>query len=106
MSEQALDLRRSVQVVRRYRIQVGAVALIGLLAGTGYAAAHPPPYRSATLVLIAESAQDAAQATTPCGVSSQIATEVIIAESDQVLAGPVPQISPPMSMAELSSAVS
>jgi capsular polysaccharide biosynthesis protein len=106
MSEQALDLRRSVQVVRRYRIQVGAVALIGLLAGTGYAASHPPPYRSESLVLIAESSSTAAQATTPSGVSSQIATEVIIADSDQVLAGALPQISPPMSLAELSSAVS
>ena len=74
MSEQALDLRRSLQVVRRHRIQVGAIALVGLLAGAGYAAAHPPPYRSETLVLIAESGSAAAQATTPSGVSSQIAT--------------------------------
>jgi capsular polysaccharide biosynthesis protein len=106
MSEQALDLRRSVQVVRRYRLQVGAVALIGLLAGTGYAAAHPPPYRAESLVLIAESGSAAAQATTPSGVSSQIATEVIIADSDLVLAGALPQITPSMSLADLNKDVS
>jgi capsular polysaccharide biosynthesis protein len=105
MSDQALDLRRSVQVVRRYRIQVGAVALIGLLAGAGYAVAHPPKYHSQALVLIAESGTAAAQATTPSGVSSQIATEVIIADSDPVLAGALPHITPPMSLGALSGDV-
>ena len=33
MSEQALDLRRSAQIVRRHKIVVGIFAALGLLAG-------------------------------------------------------------------------
>ena len=41
MSEQALDLRRSVQIVRRHRILVGIVAALGLLAGAALRRAPP-----------------------------------------------------------------
>jgi capsular polysaccharide biosynthesis protein len=106
MSEQAMDLRRSVKVVKRYRIQVGALTLIGLLVGAGYAVTHPPRYTSQALVLIAESGSEAAQAPTASGVSSQIATEAVIAESEQVLVGALPHITPAMSLGELSGDVS
>ena len=42
MSQQALDLRRSVQIVRRHKILVGIMVALGLLVGAAYAALHPP----------------------------------------------------------------
>ena len=37
MSQQALDLRRSTQIVRRHKILVGIVVILGILAGGAYA---------------------------------------------------------------------
>jgi len=42
MSEQALDLRRSAQIVRRHKIVVAVFAALGLLAGIGWALHRPP----------------------------------------------------------------
>ena len=37
MSQQALDLRRSMQIVRRYKVLVGIVVALGILGGGAYA---------------------------------------------------------------------
>ena len=47
MSGQALDLQRSAQIVRRYKILIGVAAAVGLLAGAGYAFLNPPHVRAA-----------------------------------------------------------
>ena len=41
MSQQALDLRRSVQIVRRHKMLVSAVTALGILAGGAYATLRP-----------------------------------------------------------------
>ena len=59
MSQQALDLRRSVQIVRRHKLLVGIMVALGLLAGGAYAALHPPMVTSTALVLLPQSGQAA-----------------------------------------------
>ena len=58
MSEQALDLKRSVHIVRRHKILVGAFILLGLLAGVGYGLFKPPMLTSSALVGLPPSTRD------------------------------------------------
>lgn len=88
MSGQALDLRGSAQIVRRYRILVGAVAALGLLLGAGYAALHPPVESSNALIVLPVS-------------SHEIATQVVIAQSEPVLSGALASITPPTTITDL-----
>lgn len=74
MSERSLDLRRSWHIVRRHWLPVGVMAALGLIAGAGYTAFNPPTYASSALVVLPTSAHD-------------IATQVVVAGSDPVLAG-------------------
>ena len=53
MSQQALDLRGSLQIVRRYRTIVGFAAALGLVAGAVYTALYPPMLASKALVCAA-----------------------------------------------------
>jgi capsular polysaccharide biosynthesis protein len=88
VSQQVLDLRRSVQIVRRHRILVGIIAALGLLAGGGYAALNPPMFTSTALVYLPMSAPS-------------MATQVVIAESDPVVSAALPNVSPSMSVTKL-----
>lgn len=73
MSQQPLDLRRSVHIVRRHKILVASAAALGVLAGTGYAVMNPPMVTSQALVVLPPSTHDTR-------------TQVMIASSDPVLA--------------------
>jgi capsular polysaccharide biosynthesis protein len=79
MSEQGLDLRRSLRLAWRHRTIVGIVAALGLLLGAGYATIHPSMLTSKTLIILPPN--------TP-----NMATEVVIAGSDPVLAGALPSL--------------
>ncbi len=92
MSEQALDLRRSVQIVRRHRILVGIVASVGLLGGAAYTAVHPPMLQSKALVVLPSSIRT-------------MSTQVVIAGSNPVLASALPNIDPALSLPTLRSRV-
>jgi uncharacterized protein involved in exopolysaccharide biosynthesis len=96
MSQQALDLRRSVQIVRRHKILVGAVTAFGVLAGAGYGALYPPMFTSTALVALpqaaASSTQPAQAGTT--GTSGYMATQTVVASSDPVLSGAIPRTNP------------
>jgi capsular polysaccharide biosynthesis protein len=74
LSEQALDLKRSWHIVRRHWITIGAMAALGLIVGAGYTVVKPPVYASTALVALPTSTHD-------------IATQVVVAGSDVVLAG-------------------
>lgn len=84
MSEQALDLKRSLRIIRRHWIAVSAAALVGLAAGGGYALIQPPALSSTALVRVASS-QSAFS-------GNSNATLVVIADSDPVLALAAPHI--------------
>jgi capsular polysaccharide biosynthesis protein len=92
MSEQALDLRKSLQIVRRHKIIVGVAALLGLLAGVGYTLLSPPMLASSALVVLPVSNHD-------------MATQVVIAGSDSVLSRALHSVRPAMSLQTLRSRV-
>jgi capsular polysaccharide biosynthesis protein len=81
MSEQALDLRRSAQVVRKHPAIVGGVAALGLAAGIAYSVLQPPLLTSQALVVLGQSTHD-------------ISTQVVIAGSDAVLKSALPDVRP------------
>ena len=72
MSEQTLDVRRSLRIVRRHVIAVLAIAVVGLLGGGSYAVLRPPLLRSEAEVVLPPN-------------TSGVATQAIIASSENVL---------------------
>ena len=108
MSQQALDLRRSIQIVRRHIKLFGALVALGLILGAAYAVIEPPMFSSTALVVLPDlSAQSgqAAAASTAGTADSDIATQAVIADSDSVLAGALSHVSPAMSLQSLQSKV-
>jgi len=91
MSEQALDLKRALQIVRRHWAAVMVTAAVGAAAGVGYTVLNPPQLHSDALVEFA--------------TSGAAATQVVIASSNTVLATAAPHVRPGMTVQELSSGV-
>ena len=85
MSQQALDLRGSVQVMRRHRVLVAVAAALGLFLGAAYAVLNPPMLTSTALVALLRPV-------------ASMTTEVYIATSDPVLSRAQHDINPPMSI--------
>jgi capsular polysaccharide biosynthesis protein len=103
MSQQALDLRKSIQIARRHKLLVTCVIALGLAAGTAYAVLNRPTFSSEALVVIPLSSSTAGGAAPdPTAVT---ATQVVIADSDPVLIGALSAIKPPMSLVDLSKSV-
>ncbi len=92
MSQQALDLRRSIQAVRRHKILVGIIVALGLLIGGAFATLNPPMLTSSTLIVL------------PRSVPS-MATQVVVANSNPVLSAALTRISPTLSLQTLRSEV-
>jgi len=112
MSQQALDLRRVIQIVRKRRKIIGVVIVLGLLIGAAYAALRPPVKSSTALVVLpgvfAQSEQSAAM--NSGGTSSDTsniytATQVVMAGTDAVLKDALPNVSPAMSLQMLQKNV-
>jgi len=93
MSEQALDLRRSMRIVRRHKIIVGIVAGLGLLTGVAFSVVHPPMLTSKALVVL------------PSSASKYIGTQVVIAGSNPVLVGAIRGLDPPVPLQILRNRV-
>jgi capsular polysaccharide biosynthesis protein len=89
---QPLDLRTSISIIRRLKAVVGLVSVVGLLAGIGYAALHPPESSSTAVVSFPASVQSTA-------------TEVVIADSDPVLSAAAAKLGPPFTVDQLRSQV-
>jgi capsular polysaccharide biosynthesis protein len=102
-----MDLRTSVRLVRRHKILVGLVTALGILGGAGYATLHPPMLTSAALVVLPPpSAQSAAAAgISNTGPDPYTATQEVIAGSNNVLAGALPNVRPVMSLSTLRQEV-
>src|SRR5580704_8834136 len=73
MSEQPLDFRRFLQIVRRNLTFIGIAAALGLLVGAGYAELYPPMHESTAVVVLPSSTNN-----TPA--------EMVVASSNPVLA--------------------
>jgi capsular polysaccharide biosynthesis protein len=92
MSEQALDLRRSLRVAWRHKTIVGIAAALGFLLGAGYASIHPSMLTARTLVVLPQN--------TP-----NMATEVVVAGSDPVLNGAMQSLPPGTTLIALRNTV-
>jgi capsular polysaccharide biosynthesis protein len=105
MSQETLDLRGSLQLVRRHKIVVGIFAALGLLAGVGLVLHRPPQLSSEVLVdvLLSSPAQAAATSGGPGGSNPALATQIFIVTSDTVLDSVRRTVDPSMSLQTLRS---
>jgi capsular polysaccharide biosynthesis protein len=94
MRRQALDLRRTLQILRRRLTAIGIAAALGLLAGAGYAMLDLPIYESDTYVVLPASTNEA---------TTQL--QVTIATSNSVLAGALRDLGPAVSLQSLRSRI-
>jgi len=105
MNQKALDLRRSVQTIRRHKILVSIVVVLGILGGAAYAVLKPPMLTSSALIVLpARTNQQSAatnSTTTTGGTDSFTATQRVVAGSNQVLLNALPGVRPAMSLSEL-----
>lgn len=109
MSQQNLDLRRSIHIVRRRRKLFGGVAALGLLIGIVCAFLTMPETSSTALVVISGNPASLSSAAASSGdeVNTSLATQMVIAGSDPVLAAALPHVSPPaQSLQALGSRIS
>ena len=109
MSQQAPDLRGSMQIVRRHKRLVGIVLALGLLVGGGYAALNPPMLTSTALIVLPQAVQNAPSAQNPApstnAITQYMATQVVIAGSTPVLVAALPNVRPAMSLNQLRTKV-
>jgi capsular polysaccharide biosynthesis protein len=106
MTQQGLNLRRSVQIVRRHRILVIVAAVLGILAGAAYGHLNPPKMTSTALVVLPQPAQSSQQNVgTGTGLDPYTATQEVIAGSSMVLTDALPNVRPLVSLVELRKEV-
>jgi capsular polysaccharide biosynthesis protein len=108
MSQETLDLRRSIRIIRRHKLLMGVMVTLGALGGGAYAALKPPMVTSTALVLLSQSGQAAqagAQAAANGGANPWTTTQMVVARSNPVLTGALPHVSPAMSIDQLRSEV-
>jgi capsular polysaccharide biosynthesis protein len=98
---EAVDVRRSLRVLRRRARWLVAALIVGGALGAAYAVTSPPAYGSTALVLLPPSAVSSNG--TP---SRQISTEVRIAKSQTVLAAAGRTLTPRLSARELAEHIS
>lgn len=92
MSEQALDLKRSMHILRRHKIIIIVLAALGLVGGVAYTLAKPPPLSSTALVALPPTTKDTQ-------------TQVLIASSTPVLTQAQQTAAPTMTIQTLRDRV-
>ena len=85
-------MRRLLLSARRRWAAIGAVAVLGLLAGVGYAALSPPMFTSNAVVALPAS-------------THTTANQVVIARSDPVLAAALRSVRPALSLQTMRNSV-
>ena len=106
MSGQSLDARRSARILRRHKILVGMVMILGIGAGAAaHAVLSPALLTSTALVVLPQSAQ-AQQGAAIAGedaVNPYTATQQLIFTSNIVLLDALPRARPAMSARSTAS---
>jgi capsular polysaccharide biosynthesis protein len=85
MSDQPLDLRKSWRILWRRKVVVILIAALGLGGGIAYALRYPALKSSTALVVLPPSTRS-------------VPTQILIADSDPVLARALPHIQPPVTL--------
>jgi capsular polysaccharide biosynthesis protein len=88
MSQQVLDLRRSLRTIRRYRILVAVIAGLGFLLGAVFTVLSPPMLSSQALVVLPPGIRDSS-------------TQVVIADSVPVVARAMRHVHPALPLETL-----
>jgi capsular polysaccharide biosynthesis protein len=101
MSQKALDLRRSMQIVRRHKVLVGAVVVLGILGGAAYAVLRPPMLTGTAVVALQPPVSAAPTSAATGTIDTFTPTQEIVAGSNQVLVDALPNVRPAMSLDEL-----
>jgi len=101
MEEQPLDLKASFKAVRRHRLLVALLVVVGLSIGVAYVERTPPLPEARALVLLPPSAL-----TGNPGASPYTQTQEIIATSARVLSTAGTSVFPPIDAASLARDVS
>lgn len=103
MTQKAVDLRRSGQIVRRHKLVVVIVVILGIAAGAAYAVLNPPAMTSIALVALQPPASSSStQQQAPAnGLDPFTATQEVVAASNPVLQGALPAARPAMSLNQL-----
>ncbi len=109
MSQQGRGLRRPLQIVRRHKLLVGVLVALGLLGGGAYATFHPPLVTSTALILLpqvgGQTVQNGAAGGGDNAPNPFTEAQEVIAKSNPVLSGALPQVRPVVSLNELRRAV-
>jgi len=109
MSQESLDLRRSIRIVRRHKLLMGVAVVLGCLLGGAYAVLKPSMVTSTALVLLPPSGQAAQSAAAAASNNNApdpfTETQEVIAKSSPVLLGALPHVHPAMSLNQLRTAV-
>ncbi|HSJ19702.1 MAG TPA: Wzz/FepE/Etk N-terminal domain-containing protein [Nocardioidaceae bacterium] len=100
MSEQTVDLRSSLSILRRHRKALALVAVLGMGAGVAFGLLRPPMYASTAKMLLPP-----AQNITGQPVTRDVQTDVEIAGSEAVLGPAGRSLDPPASVRALSRRV-
>jgi len=101
MSQQTLDLQKSLQIMRRHKRLLGIVVAVGILGGAGYAVLKPPLVMSTALVALPAPPVTTQPVTTVGGIDPFTATQEVVAGSYPVLVNALPEVRPAMSLTEL-----
>lgn len=103
MTQKAVDLRRSGQIVRRHKFVVSIVVILGIAAGAAYAVLNPPAMTSIALVALQPptSSSTTQQQAPANGLDPFTATQEVVAASNPVLQGALPAARPAMSLTQL-----
>jgi capsular polysaccharide biosynthesis protein len=109
MNEQPLDLRASLQEIRRRRLLIIMVAALCGIAGFAYGIFSPPKDTAVALVLLPPStgsnAGNSGNSGNTGAAGNGIDTNAVIAGSTPVLAGAGTKVSPPVGAQELKQVV-
>ena len=102
VSEQALDLRTTLAVLRRHRGMLAGAAVVGLAAGLAYSILRPPEFTSTSLVLL----PPPTVATAGQSSTRDAATQVKIAQSDVVLGPAGASMEPKLTARQVANRIS
>lgn len=104
MTEQLLDVKGSLRVVRRHWRTVGAFGLAGILGACAYQVLRPPTYHATSLVLLPGS-QASGTSGSSAPARNDITTDGRIATSAAVLVPAGQRVDPGLSLAGLQARV-